>query len=604
MEIPLVKEIIIVGLGNKALHPHLMARVDDELFIYEAFPLFSSANEGHLQLRFKKITHGLILKEKKVGRSKKTRDDYDGADVLRTERVNWLRPFQDISGYSGVFICGPYPHWLFMTSRGCLRIHPMSIDGTVICFTPFHNVNCPKGFLYFNRQGELRISVLPTHLSYDAPWPVRKVPLRCTPHYVTYHPETKTYAVVTSTQEICNRVVKVVGDGEKEFETQERDDRFIFPSIDRFSIQLFSPVSWEPIPNTRFEFDDFEHVTCVEVVNLVSEGTLSGLKGYVAVGSNYNYNEEVTSRGRILIFDVIEVVPEPGQPLTKNKMKIEYNKDQKGPVTALGQVNGYLVSAIGQKIYIWQLKHDELSGVAFIDTQVYIHSMVVIKNLILVGDIFKSICLMRYQTDLKVLSMVSRDVKPLEVYGIQYLVDNTTLCFLVSDRMKNIIVYTYQPEVRESQGGQRLLRRADFHVDTHINAFFRIRCKLSDPSTDKQAVTPIDKRHVTFYASLDGSIGYVLPLSEKTFRRLQMLQNALNTHVQHTAGLNPKAYRTLRQESRMLCNVHRNILDGDLLWKFLNLSNMERNELAKRIGTSSEQIVDDLMEIDRTTAHF
>lgn len=40
-------------------------------------------------------------------------------------------------------------------------------------------------------QGELRVSVLPTHLSYDAPWPVRKVPLRCTPHFIAYNRESK-----------------------------------------------------------------------------------------------------------------------------------------------------------------------------------------------------------------------------------------------------------------------------------------------------------------------------------------------------------------------------------------------------------------------------
>jgi len=42
-------------------------------------------------------------------------------------------------------------------------------------------------------KGELRISVLPTHLSYDAPWPVRKVPLRCTPHFVAYNRESKVW---------------------------------------------------------------------------------------------------------------------------------------------------------------------------------------------------------------------------------------------------------------------------------------------------------------------------------------------------------------------------------------------------------------------------
>ena len=28
----------------------------------------------------------------------------------------------------------------------------MNIDGAVTCFAPFHNVNCPKGFLYFNKK--------------------------------------------------------------------------------------------------------------------------------------------------------------------------------------------------------------------------------------------------------------------------------------------------------------------------------------------------------------------------------------------------------------------------------------------------------------------
>lgn len=51
-----------------------------------------------------------------------------------------------------VFICGPSPHWMLVTSRGALRLHPMSIDGPIESFSPFHNINCPKGFLYFNKQ--------------------------------------------------------------------------------------------------------------------------------------------------------------------------------------------------------------------------------------------------------------------------------------------------------------------------------------------------------------------------------------------------------------------------------------------------------------------
>ena len=198
-----------------------------------------------------------------------------------------------------VFVCGPYPHWLFMTGKGALRVHPMGIDGFVTCFAPFHNINCPKGFLYFNRrvcksfhkqssscsgecyndvcytcQGEMRICVLPTHVSYDAPWPVRKVPLRCTPHCLAYHVDSKvlvpshfnhsqcvvtsqiifvlqTYSVVTSYSIENHQVVELIEDSEKEIRTVERDETFIWPTLEQYVIQLFSPVSWEPIPKTK-----------------------------------------------------------------------------------------------------------------------------------------------------------------------------------------------------------------------------------------------------------------------------------------------------------------------------------------------------------------
>ena len=596
---PSVDELLLICLGGRRMQPFIMARVNEDFLIYESFSYHTPETSGNrLQLRFKKISHGLLLGHKKP-QATQTKSDTSLVGVDRHSTVPWLQPFDDISGYSGVFICGPSPHWIMMTSRGMLRIHPMSIDGPVTCFTPFHNVNCPKGFLYFNHQGELRICVLPTHLSYDAAWPVRKVPLRCTPHFIAYHTESKTYGLATSASELCTKLVRVIGDGEKEFETLERDERFVIPMLDKFTVQLFSPVTWEPIPNTKFELDEFERASCMQSVSLKSEGTVSGMKSYIALGTNYAYNEDVTCRGRVVIFDVVEVVPEPGLPLTKNKLKVEYDKEQRGAITALDAVQGFLVTAIGQKIYIWQLKDDDLSGIAFIDVQIYVQSLATIKNLILVGDIFKSITLLRYQEDMKVLSLVSRDCRPLEVYTVAYMVDNTNLNFIVSDKEKNIFLYAYMPQERDSHGGQVLLRRGAVNIGSHVNTMFRVQCKTIDSDVRRTA-----RRHVTYFATLDGSIGYLLPVSEKMYRRLSMLQNLLTTYIPHKAGLNPKSYRMVHHPGHELSRPIKNIVDADLLWKFVELTALERAEIARRLVTSVNQIVADLVDVEKSTAHF
>ncbi|XP_061294054.1 cleavage and polyadenylation specificity factor subunit 1 isoform X1 [Bos javanicus] len=602
-ELPLVKEVLLVALGSRQRRPYLLVHVDQELLIYEAFPHDSQLGQGNLKVRFKKVPHNINFREKKPKPSKKKAEGGSTEEGTGPRgRVARFRYFEDIYGYSGVFICGPSPHWLLVTGRGALRLHPMGIDGPIDSFAPFHNINCPRGFLYFNRQGELRISVLPAYLSYDAPWPVRKIPLRCTAHYVAYHVESKVYAVATSTSTPCTRVPRMTGE-EKEFETIERDERYVHPQQEAFCIQLISPVSWEAIPNARIELEEWEHVTCMKTVSLRSEETVSGLKGYVAAGTCLMQGEEVTCRGRILIMDVIEVVPEPGQPLTKNKFKVLYEKEQKGPVTALCHCNGHLVSAIGQKIFLWSLRASELTGMAFIDTQLYIHQMISVKNFILAADVMKSISLLRYQEESKTLSLVSRDAKPLEVYSVDFMVDNAQLGFLVSDRDRNLMVYMYLPEAKESFGGMRLLRRADFHVGAHVNTFWRTPCRGAAEGPSKKSVV-WENKHITWFATLDGGIGLLLPMQEKTYRRLLMLQNALTTMLPHHAGLNPRAFRMLHVDRRVLQNAVRNVLDGELLNRYLYLSTMERGELAKKIGTTPDIILDDLLETDRVTAHF
>ncbi|PZC83204.1 hypothetical protein B5X24_HaOG208295 [Helicoverpa armigera] len=402
------RELLVVGVGHKGTRVLMLMRCEDQLMIYQAYKY----PRGNLKLRFSRSRVSFPFGYNAAPLTEPT-DSYETA--LLKENVRQCRYFGNVGGYNGVFICGATPYFLFLSARGELRLHPLcSEEAPVPTFAPFNNTNCPQGFLYFNSKSSLRISALPTHLSYDAWWPVRKVPLRVTPHFVTFHLESKTYCLVASTHQPTTSYYKFNGE-DKEKTSDNKGDRFPYPLQDRFFVTLFSPVSWEIIPNTRIELDEWEHVTCLKNVCLSYEGTRSGLRGYIAIGTNYNYSEDITSRGRIIIYDIIDVVPEPGQPLTKNRFKELYAKEQKGPVTALTQVLGYLISAVGQKIYIWQLKDNDLVGVAFIDTQIYVHKMLSVKNLVLVADVYKSISLLRYQAQHRTLSLVSRDLRSAQV---------------------------------------------------------------------------------------------------------------------------------------------------------------------------------------------
>ena len=160
-----------------------------------------------------------------------------------------------------------------------------------------------------------------------------------------------------------------------------------------------------------------------------------------------------------------------------------YDKEQKGPVTEIDCILGHIISAIGQKIYVWSFINNDLVGVAFIDTQIYIHryalwylnfglfalfhsfifllslkttkrliyrlnqdifSISVIKNFVLYADITKSISLLTFDKECKTLSVISRDYEPMEVYRCEYVVDGTNLGFMVSDSNCNLVIYSYQ----------------------------------------------------------------------------------------------------------------------------------------------------------------
>ena len=52
---------------------------------------------------------------------------------------------------------------------------------------------------------------------------------------------------------------------------------------------------------SSIEMEEFEHATCLKHVLLRSQETVSGLKGYFAIGTIYGFGEETVSKGRVSV---------------------------------------------------------------------------------------------------------------------------------------------------------------------------------------------------------------------------------------------------------------------------------------------------------------
>lgn len=95
---------------------------------------------------------------------------------------------------------------------------------------------------------------------------------------------------------------------------------------------------------------------------------------------------------------MIKVVPQPETPTHDHQLKLLFFEDTKSVVANLCDLDGYLVMAMGQKLYVRALEQDEvLLAVGFLDVGVHVTSLQSLKNFLLIGDALQSVTLVAFQ---------------------------------------------------------------------------------------------------------------------------------------------------------------------------------------------------------------
>lgn len=163
----------------------------------------------------------------------------------------------------------------------------------------------------------------------------------------------------------------------------------------------------------------------------------------------------------------------------------------------------------------------------------------------------------------------------------------------------------------KSLQGHLLLHRTSFNAGAHLPLksllLPRVPLANSQPQenghlTNGNTANTIPP-HTILFASPTGSLATLTSVSETSYRRLSSLMSQLINTLPHPAGLNPKAYRMPPSATQTKASMGpgvdagggRNIVDGVVLARWMELASGRRAEIAGRVGYSgSEEVRADL----------
>ncbi|KAJ7628553.1 CPSF A subunit region-domain-containing protein [Roridomyces roridus] len=577
-----IEQILIAPLGESSPKPHLFVFLrSGQLAIYEAVPGGLSeepptmTRASSLNLKFVKV----LSKAFEIQRM----DDATGEKSIIAEQKRISRqliPFVTSrpSGQclSGVFFTGDNPSWILGTNKSTVKIIP-SGHALVHAFTACSLWESKGDFLVYSDEGPTLLEWEPD-FDLDNALPSKSIPRGRSYSHVVFDPSTCLIVAASTLQ------AKFASFDEDNVRVWEPDAPNVSdPLCDCSCLELISPDLW--ITMDGFEFATNEFITAVSCVTLETSSTESGIKDFIAVGTTIDRGEDLAAKGSTYVFEIVEVVPDFSlAPKRWYKLRLRFRDDAKGPVTALCAFSGYLVSSMGQKIFVRAFDDDRLVGVAFLDVGVYVTSLRTMKNLLLIGDAVKSVTFVAFQEDPYKLVILTKNTDRVCVTNADFFFSEGEMAIVTGDEEGIFRVYEYNPSDPESRDGRYLLLRTEFHGQCEYRA-----CTTIARRTKEETAIPQSK---LILGLTDGSLKSLTVVDEATAKRLQLLQGQLTRNIQHMAGLNPKALRIVRND-HVSKPLSKGILDGNLLVNFESLPITRQNEMTREIGTERTVVLRD-----------
>jgi cleavage and polyadenylation specificity factor subunit 1 len=312
----------------------------------------------------------------------------------------------------------------------------------------FHTEGCDRGFIYADFKGVARVAQVPSGATTYAEigMSLRRLPLDVDTHSVTHHPPSDMYVVGCDVLEPFE--LPKEDDYHKEWQLEK--DLTFNPMVARGLVKLINPSTWTVIDT--IEMEPCESIMCIETLNLEVSESSHERKHLIVVGTAVARGEDLPTKGRIFVYDVVTVIPEPGRPETDKRLKLIAKEDiPRGAVTALSEIGtqGLMLVAQGQKCMVRGLKEDgTLLPVAFMDMNCYVTAVRELKGtgLCLMADAVKGVWFTGYTEEPYKMILFGKSSTTLEILTVDFLPDGNELLIVAADTDGGLHILQFDPE--------------------------------------------------------------------------------------------------------------------------------------------------------------
>jgi cleavage and polyadenylation specificity factor subunit 1 len=433
-----ITELLVADLGDTThKSPYLILRHgNDDLTLYQPVRNPQAGNDLPKSLSFQKIQNQTFAK-----------DPIEAAedDAAQQPRFMPMRRIDNIGGYSTVFVPGASPSFILKSAKSTPKVIGLQGSG-VQAMSSFHTEGCERGFIYADSNGIARVTELPSDCSYgEVGMVVKKVALGMDASCLSYHPPTETYILGCSTYEPFE--LPKDDDYHKEW---TRENLSFKPMVERGVLKLISPINWSVVH--EIEMEPCEIIMCVETINLEVSETTNERKQLVAIGTAIAKGEDLPIKGCVYVYDVADVIPEPGRPETNRKLKLVAKEEiPRGAVTAICPVGtqGLMMVAQGQKCMVRGLKEDgTLLPVAFMDMNCYTTSVKELPGtgLCVMADAFKGVWFTGYTEEPYKMMLFGKSTSKLETLMADILPYGKELYIVAGDADGNLHILQFDPD--------------------------------------------------------------------------------------------------------------------------------------------------------------